>query len=124
MDKGATTIYAINLGPGEEVQPPAGGVLNILSRTLNVSLMQSLLMDLDRASADPTIELHHIYISAFGGLPFNDFDHIDEMVAAGQAATDAYLAHPEPRLVAPRSKAPSPGRMTAGARELPPPYSG
>jgi NTE family protein len=31
MDKGATVIYAINLGPGEDMQPPARGVLNILS---------------------------------------------------------------------------------------------
>jgi len=118
MDKGATVIYAVNLGPSEEVQPAVRGVLNILSRTLNASLVQSLLMDLDRAVADPSIELHHIYISAFGGLAFNDFDHIDEMIAAGKAATDSYMAHPQPRVIARQDREALQGRMIAGAHEV------
>ena len=121
MDKGATVIYAVNLGPGEEVQPFVRGVLNILSRALNVSLMQSLLIDLQRASADPAIELHHIYIGAFAGLAFNDFDHIDEMIAAGKAATDSYLAHPEPRLIARPERGSAPSPVIAEAREVLPP---
>ena len=123
MDKGATVIYAVNLGPGEEVQPPVRGILSILARTLNVSLVQSLLMDLDRAGADPKIELHHIYISAFAGLAFDDFDHIDEMIAAGKAATDSYMAHPQPRLVARQNRGAPQGRMIAGAHEFLPPFA-
>jgi NTE family protein len=117
MDKGATVIYAINVGSGEDAQPPVRGVLNILFRTLNTFLVQSLLFDLDRASADPAIELHHVHITAFGGLAFDDFDHIDEMIAAGKAATDAYLASPQPRIVA-RPAPSAPGRTVPGAREL------
>ena len=123
MDKGATVIYAVNLGPGEEVQPPVRGVLNILSRTLNTFIVQSLLTDLDRASADPAIELHHIHITAFEGLAFDDFQHIDEMVAAGKAATDSYLAHPQPRLVAARRREGFQGTVIAGAREILPHYA-
>jgi NTE family protein len=119
MDKGAAVIYAVNVGPGGDVQPPARGVLEVLSRTLNILILQSLLLDLDRAAADPAIELHHIHITAFQGLAFNDFDHIDEMIAAGKAATDSYLAHPEPLLVERRVEGAAPGRMIGGARELP-----
>jgi NTE family protein len=122
MDKGATVIYAINVGSGDEVQPPVRGVLNILARTLNTFLVQSLLMDLDRASADPAIELHHIHITAFAGLAFDDFEHIDEMISAGEAATDGYLAHPQPRLVAPRG-AKAAAEAVPGAREYIPVYA-
>jgi NTE family protein len=122
MDRGATTIYAINLGPGDETRSPVQGVLNILSRIYDIFTMQSLLIDLDRASADPAIELHHIHITAFEGLPFDDFNHIDEMIAAGEAATDSYLAHPQPRLVGPPEDRIVPGRVIAGAREYPLPH--
>jgi NTE family protein len=117
MDKGAKVIYAINLGPGEEVRPPVRGVLNIFSRTLSIYVMQSLLIDLERATEDPGIELHHIHIAAFEGLAFNDFRHVDEMIAAGKAFTEGYLAHPQPRFVAPRHEALAPGKAIAGARE-------
>jgi NTE family protein len=118
MDKGATTIYAINLGSSGEVQPPVKGVLNVLSRTLNTLMVQSLLAYLDQASGDAGIELHHIHITAFEGLAFNDFRHIDEMIAAGKAATDIYLANPQPRLVARPEKGPTLGPILAGAREI------
>jgi NTE family protein len=118
MDKGATTIYAVNLGAGGEVQPPVKGVLNVLSRTLSTLMVQSLLADLDQASGDAGIELHHIRIPAFAGLAFNDFRHIDEMIAAGKAATDSYLADPQPRLVARPQQGLARGPSLAGAREI------
>jgi NTE family protein len=118
MDKGATTIYAINLGAGGEVQPPVKGVLNVLSRTLNTFMLQSLLADLDQASGDTGIELHHIHITAFEGLAFNDFRHIDEMIAAGKAVTDSYLADPQPRLVARPERESVQGPAVAGAHEI------
>jgi hypothetical protein len=83
--------------------------------------MQSLLTDLKRAAAEPGIELHHIYIGAFAGLAFNDFDHIDEMIAAGKVTTDSYLAHPQPRLIARPERGSAPSPVIAGAREYLPP---
>jgi hypothetical protein len=80
-------------------------------------------MDLDRASADPSIELHHIYISAFAGLAFDDFDHIDDMIAAGKAATDSYMAHPQPRLVARRDRETPQSTTIGGAREYLPQFA-
>jgi len=100
LDKGATKIYAVNVGRGEEVEAPVHGIINILYRTLDTFVAQSLFEDLERAEADPSIELHHIHISAFSGLPFDDFSHIDEMFGVGKVTTDEYLAHPEPRTVA------------------------
>jgi NTE family protein len=123
MDKGAQVIYAINLGPGDEVHPPLRGVFSILARTLNIYVMQSLLTDLDRAAANPSIELHHIHIPAFGNLAFNDFNHVDEMIAAGKASTEGYLGHPQPQFIAARGEAGAPGRVVAGVRELPPSYT-
>jgi NTE family protein len=100
MDMGATKIYAVNVGRGEEVETPVHGVVNILYRTLDTFVAQSLFDDLERAEADPSIELHHIHITAFSGVPFDDFSHIDEMFGVGKVTTDEYLAHPEPRTVA------------------------
>lgn len=118
MDKGATVIYAVDLGPGEEVKPPARGVIEVLSRTLEAMLEQSLFLDLERASEDPKIAVHYINITAFNGIPYNDFSHIDEMIAAGKAATDAYLANPHPRIARPGRPPASPyGKSVAGARE-------
>lgn len=96
IDKGATTIYVINVGYGGEKRKPVHGVVNVLKRVLDTFIVQSLLDDLDRAAADPEIELHHIHIDAFKDLPFNDFEHVDEMVAAGRKAAEAYLANPQP----------------------------
>ncbi len=96
MDKGATTIYVINVGYGGEKRKPVHGFLNILKRTLDTFIAQSIIEDLDRAAADPTIALHHIHITAFKDLPFNDFEHTDEMIEAGYKAAKAYLKNPQP----------------------------
>jgi len=96
MDKGATTLYVVNVGYGGEKRKPVHGVLNVLKRVLDTFTVQSLLDDLDHAQADPHIELHHIHITAFKDLPFNDFSHIDEMIEAGRQAAERYLAHPHP----------------------------
>jgi len=121
MDHGATAIYAVNVGRGDEALPPVHGVLNVLSRTLDTFFVQSILHDLDRATADPAIALHHIQITAFGSVAFNDFSHVDEMIVAGKAAADAYLASPQPRMIAPAAVPATPGRIVPGAREYTPP---
>ena len=120
IDKGADVIYAVNLGHGEETLPPVHGMFNIFMRTIDTFIVQSVFNDLKRAEADTNVELHFIHITAFNELPFNDFNHIDEMFVAGKAAADEYLSHPQPRLVAPtraaatRAAAP---QTVGGARE-------
>ena len=121
MDKGADVIYAVNVAHGTEALPRVSGILNILMRTIDTFIGQSLFADLKRAEDDPRVELHHIHITDFSHLPFNDFDHIDEMFVAGKAATDRYLENPAPLDVRPvmdQEAAPA----APGLREYVPPY--
>ena len=85
MDKGATTIYAINVGGGEEVLEPAHGIFNIFMRTLQTWLVESFFVDLQRADADPRIDLHHIQITALNDLSFNDFSKTEEQFVSRKA---------------------------------------
>jgi NTE family protein len=118
IDKGADTIYAVNLGQGEERQPAVHGMFNILERTLGIFLVQSLYADLKRADEDPNLKVHYIHITDFAGLPFNDFKHIEEQFVAGKRATDAYLANPAPRAVfAATRRAVLAPQVIGGARE-------
>ena len=118
VDKGADVIYAINLGHGEETLAPAHGMFNVFMRTLDTFIVQSLLNDLKRADADAKIQLHYIHITAFGDLPFDDFNHIEEMFVAGKKTTDDYLAQPAPRMVAPPMAVPAGAlHSVPGARE-------
>ena len=97
MDRGAQVIYAVNLGAGETPGDPVNGLFDIFMRTVETWLVQTLYTDLQRARANPAIELHHIQIGAFADLPFNDFEHIEEQFEAGKQTMDLYLAAPEPR---------------------------
>ncbi len=96
MQKGATVIYLINVGYGGSAMGPVQGVTRILGRTVNTFLAQSLFQDLAMAAAEPSIELHHIHISALGNLSFTDFSQVDEMIAAGRDAAERYLRNPQP----------------------------
>ena len=122
MDRGAKVIYAINVGRGDEVKPPAKGIFEIFMRTLETMVAESIFQDFKRAEEDPTVELHHIHIGALGTLPFDDFSHIDEMFVLGKQAADEYLAHPAPKMVAaPRAVTAAPNTVR-GAQQYIPPY--
>ena len=120
MDKGADVIYAVNVSHGTESLPRVSGILNILMRTIDTFIGQSLFNDLVRAEADPRVALHHIHITDFSHLPFNDFDHIDEMFVAGKAAADRYLEAPAPLDVQLAADM-APARAVPGVREYIPP---
>lgn len=122
MEKGADTIYAINVGGGEEILEPAHGMFNILMRTLQTWLAESFFLDLKRADEDPAIDLHHIQIPAFNELSFNDFSKTEEQFVAGKEAANAYLDSPHPRMLA-RPSVSAAGAAVPGAREyIPPQY--
>ena len=97
MAKGATEIYLINVGYGGEPQGPVKGIIRILSRTLTTFLAQSLFQDLEMASANPDVKLHHIHITEMGDIPFSDFSQVDAMIEAGRNAAERYLRNPQPR---------------------------
>lgn len=114
IEKGATTIYAINVGYGGEPRPNITNLPNIISRTISVMLHQHLLDDLEAAAEMPGVALHHIHISAFQGTQMWDFSHSAEMIAAGYRATEEYLAHPQPARETLR-------QMRVAAQTAPPP---
>ena len=122
MDRGAKVIYAINVGRGDEVKPPAKGIFEIFMRTLEVMVAESIFQDFKRAEADPTVELHHIHIGALGLLPFDDFSHIDEMFVLGKQAADEYLASPKPKMVAAPPAARAAPKTVLDAQQYIPPY--
>jgi NTE family protein len=97
MAKGATEIYLINVGYGGETQSAVKGITSILGRTLTSFLAQSLFDDLEQASGDPAIVLHHIHITDFGDIPLFNFSHTAAMIEAGRNATERYLRNPQPR---------------------------
>jgi hypothetical protein len=97
MEKGATEIYAINVSYAGDPQPPVRGVWNITQRSITTLIYQQLVDDLEEAAeAGDALDLHHISIQSYAGLPLTDFDHMAEMVDEGRRATEAYLADPRP----------------------------
>jgi NTE family protein len=122
MEKGARRIYVINVSRGTEPKPPVRGVLQVLERTYDIFMSQSLFHDLAEAAKDPVIGLHHIHITDLSELAFDDFSKTDEMIVAGKRITDEYLSHPQPGVIAPIR---SPGAAldtVPGAREYVPHY--
>ncbi|MDH7488350.1 MAG: patatin-like phospholipase family protein [Anaerolineae bacterium] len=100
MVKGATEIYAIDLGYSGEPAPDAHGVIAIAQRMLTTLIYQQLLDDLEEAAQDPAITLHHIRIPAFHGISMWDFGQAEAMIRAGKTITEEYLANPQPLTVA------------------------
>ncbi len=119
IDRGATTIYAINAGYNETTLDPAQGVVEILMRTLSTMLAQNIIQDIARAKADDAVDLHHIPVQTDPGLSFFDFSKARRMVAQGYEAAKAYLAAPAPMAPMP-SAAPAP--ELPGATPFTPPY--
>lgn len=124
MDKGATTLYVINAGYGGGQLRAAQSALEVFSLTLSSMMSQSMLQDLDRASADDSVDLYHIHLSDFGNISFRDFSKTDEMIEAGYQRTKAFLTAPPPAFI-PAFDAPSPspyGESVGAATEYIPPY--
>jgi NTE family protein len=131
MDKGATEIYLINVGYGGELQGPVKGIPGILSRTLTTFLAQSLFQDMERASANPDVQLHHIHITEMGDTPFTDFSQVDAMIEVGRNTAERYLRNPQPRqreagpsnrsLLTPKNVSPSQPQVR-GAQPFTPTY--
>lgn len=119
MEKGATSIYVLNVGYGGQRLAPAHGIVNIFNRMLGVMLAQSLFKDLEEAESDPAIDLHHIHLNSFQDVSILDFSRSRQMLEAGLQTTRAYLLSPTPLRVQ-RVKSPEfvATRQIPGAREL------
>jgi len=96
IDKGATTIYAINVGYAGEREEEIHGIVPIALRTITAIMYQHLLDDLEEAQEAPGVTLHHIHIQAFQDISSWDFSHTAEMIEEGRRITEEYLEHPVP----------------------------
>jgi NTE family protein len=122
MNHGATEIYALNAGYGGGKVEAADGVLEVIGHTISTFIAQNFLVDMARAEADPTVNLHHIHLESFRDLSFRDFSKTREMVQFGMERAEAYLANPAPRDLPPMD-APAPeGEKVGEAREILLPY--
>ncbi|MCB0110995.1 MAG: patatin-like phospholipase family protein [Caldilineaceae bacterium] len=123
MDLGATVIYAINAGYDDKKQPPVDGIFELLNRTLATLTTQSFLVDLERATKDTAVDLHHIQVTFPEKVSFRDFSKTAAMVDHGKALAKAYLQKPQPRAVAPVGTPTVYGATVGAAREYIPPQN-
>ncbi len=99
LDKGARTIYALDLEPAEP-SPPVHNIYHIALRAILVMEYQQLLNDLERVIRASKATLHHIYLGdILPDVPLEDFSHTAEMIELGYRRTLEYLAHPTPNRI-------------------------
>ncbi|MFN2202655.1 MAG: patatin-like phospholipase family protein [Caldilineaceae bacterium] len=121
MDRGATEIYVINVSKAEQEPSYAEGVIEVAFRSVNTMIVQALRRDLARARDNEEVDLHHLYISDFNDVWFQDFSHTEEMFAAGYRAMKRYLDAPRPLGIFPDDDfwQPADGPEVRSLRELP-----
>jgi len=119
--RGATELYVIDLEPDVSKTQPIHGIVPIAIQTLLTSLREQLIDDLRDASTAGAI-VHHANITAFADLDPFDFSKTAQMIEAGRAAMDQYLAHPRPNTIRPLAvtgaQAAAPRRLPRGGRQL------
>jgi NTE family protein len=92
IDKGATTVYALDVAYTGGVCGPAKDILSILLRVASIVLHQDLLAELAYAAQQPGVAAHHIVIKGVQQASDFDFDYGAEMVEVGYEAVKRYLA--------------------------------
>jgi NTE family protein len=103
MDRGATTIYALDLQDGGPYVQKKG-VIQIALHTIGVQTYQQALRDIQRAVDASNVTLHYISLGdIFSSVELQDFSHTAEMIEQGYQRTKEYLDNPKPNRL-PRSK--------------------
>ncbi len=97
--KGATEIYALDVGLTTQNLPRATGVLAILNRAIQVMLHQQTLRELEHVLGMPTVTMHHLMLNGFKDLRWGDFSKTSEMIEQGYKQTQAYLDQPGPNVI-------------------------
>jgi NTE family protein len=112
--RGATELYVIDLEPDIGKTQPIHGVVPIAIQTLQTSLREQLIDDLRDAAKAGAI-VHHVNITAFADLDLFDFSKTAQLIEAGRAAMDQYLANPKPNTIRPLAG----GALTAAPQRMP-----
>ena len=90
--KGATEVYAINVGYAGQERPYSWGVFNIVNRAISTMMYQQLLDDLMECTGK--VILHHVFFEAFADLPVWDLSKSGEMIEEGRRVMGEYLEKP------------------------------
>jgi NTE family protein len=127
IDRGATTIYALDVAYSGGVYSQARTVLDVLFRVMGIMLYQDLLDEMAYANQQPGVTVHHIIIRGVAQAGDFDFDHGAEMIEAGYRAVRDYLARqsqPEGAALeaGPEPTVPAPAPPPPGARLWVPPW--
>jgi NTE family protein len=124
IEKGARTIYALDVAYTGGVYGPAKDIISILLRVASIMLHQDLQQELAYASQHPGVTVHHIIIRGVPQASDFDFDHGPEMVEEGYKDVKRYLERLEAGVVdfAPGAmEAEEPAPAPPGARIWVPP---
>jgi NTE family protein len=96
IDRGATEIYALDVGSLDESLPAADGFFPIVNRTIQIMLHHQAALELERAINTPGVVVHHLRLGGYKHVSRSGFPFIGEMIAAGQQQAEAYLEQPTP----------------------------
>lgn len=112
MDRGATTIYALDLQDGGPYSAKKG-VVQIALHTISVQTYQQALRDIQRALVAGGITLHYLSLGdILSTIELQDFSHTAEMIELGYQRAKQYLDRPMPNVM--------PSRMGIAAEIIPP----
>lgn len=91
VEKGAREIYAldvVNDGPPDDGH---WNVIEVAALSLRDLIHQQRVRDLSLYASYPGVKLHHLPLYSRKWLPFDDFDHSDELIDAGREEAEAYM---------------------------------
>lgn len=88
-DKGATEIYAIDVGLSAVPKNSIHGVVNIGQRAIALLIHRQLIDDLAEVGEDPSLKLHYLPIQSYPTIA--DFDHAKLFVAEGYRLMKDFL---------------------------------
>jgi len=108
VDKGATEIYALDVGFTTQQLARVKGVMGILGRTITVMLHQQTLCELEYVINLPDVTLHHIQLTGYKDLKWGDFSKTSAMIEQGKREAEAYLRQPTPNTIRQDEPAPPP----------------
>jgi NTE family protein len=93
IEKGAKTIYALDVAFTGGVYGPAEDILSVLLRVASIMLYHDLQHELTFAAQRSDVTVHHIIIRGVSQASDFNFDHGTEMVEVGYKQVKRYLSN-------------------------------
>jgi NTE family protein len=87
--KGATEIYAIDVGLGAVQKNNIHGITDVIQRVVGLLVHRQLIDDFEEAQEDPALKLHYLAIQSYPNV--GDFDQAKLLVAEGYRLMKDFL---------------------------------